>query len=138
MSDQNNVQLQNPDPAAHAHHADRHLSDRARLRSVVWGIALVALGTIFLLDKLDLFESIDLLQDWWPLLLIAFGLYRGAHFLTGVGVWLLIGELELFGLSYSTSWPVILIVIGAAAVIRALTSHDEDHRRCCGLAGDRR
>lgn len=103
--------------------------DRRRGRSIFWGITLIVLGLLFTVDKLDLFETMDLLRDWWPVLLIAFGIASGAYVVAGVGVWLLIGGLGLYGLTYSTSWPVILIIAGAGIIVRAATGGHRHHRR---------
>src|SRR5262245_663430 len=40
--------------------------------------------------------------------------------LIGIGVWMLISQLHLFGLSFSTSWPLFVILIGVIMVVRGV------------------
>ena len=103
--------------------------DETSLRSIFWGVTLIALGLFFTVDQLDIFETTDLLREWWPLLLIAFGIYNRGFVVTGIGIWLLISGHGWFGLTYSTSWPVILIVAGLGIVLQAIFG--EPHRRDC-------
>jgi hypothetical protein len=92
-----------------------------RSGSVVGGTILIAVGTIFLLDKFLVAE----IWQYWPLILIAIGVAnlfdgekRGWGFtLIAVGTWLLIATLRLFGLNYGNSWPILLILIGTAIIL---------------------
>jgi hypothetical protein len=43
-------------------------------RSVVWGGVLIAIGAVLLLDSLGTLELGGLLQTYWPLLLVAWGI----------------------------------------------------------------
>ena len=36
-----------------------------------------------------------------------------------LGVWLQIARLKLFGLTFRTSWPLLLIALGAGIILRA-------------------
>lgn len=40
--------------------------------SLTWGIVLMALGVLFILD-LNFDVSLDWIEDWWPLVLVIFG-----------------------------------------------------------------
>ncbi len=60
----------------------------------ITGIVLLALGTLLLLDNLDLiyFDLVDFIGDWWPAILILVGVneilkgnHSGGWFLTGLG-----------------------------------------------------
>ena len=42
--------------------------------SLFWGVLLVAIGALFLLDNLRLLDFGDIIHDFWPLILIAIGL----------------------------------------------------------------
>lgn len=42
---------------------------------------------------------------------------RRGFILMAVGLWLLINTLDLFGLSYDTSWPLLLVLIGTATLL---------------------
>ena len=120
----------------------RHLQD-AQLscdrgtpqRRLLWGAALVALGTIFLLDRLawiDLTQYLGPQTRWWhflPLLIALGGFIRliSARSVRQVvkggvrivlGVWLFACLEQLWGLSFENSWPVLLVAIGLQMLVR--------------------
>lgn len=103
-----------------------------RSGSVVGGTILIAVGTIFLLDKLLIAD----IWQYWPLILVAIGVAnlfdrekRGWGFtLIAVGAWLLISTLRLFGLSYGNSWPILLILIGTAIILDGAFGGDGSSR----------
>jgi hypothetical protein len=82
------------------------------------GLVLIAAGIASLLERAHVFETISVSQ-WWPLLLIAIGLAklrrpeerrRGWLFL-GLGGWCLF--VALTALTFSDTWPMLLLVWGA-------------------------
>ena len=96
--------------------------------SFVTGLLLIGLGSIFLLDQLDLAEVGSLIRRWWPMILVMMGvpkllkpstMWSGLWLIT-IGAWLQIAHLRLFGLTYRTSWPLLLIALGAGMAIRAM------------------
>jgi len=97
---------------------------------LVFGLIVVALGTLWTLDNLDILESEPILR-WWPALLLLVGIAR----LTGIGarrqpvagtVFSIVGlvllgnELELLNVRIWELWPVALIVVGSALVFRSV------------------
>jgi len=95
---------------------------------LVGGAVLVLVGVNALLANLNLFNTV---WRYWPLLLIGVGLerlVRPAHknktgagiWLCLIGAWLLISNLELFGLGYSKSWPLLILGTGISIVWSAL------------------
>src|ERR1044071_8065478 len=75
--------------------------------------------------------EIGMLWRYWPLILIALGIVNayeafrrrqgdGSYFLLGVGIWMLAGSFNLFGLTYSSAFPLGVIVVGLGAVIHAI------------------
>lgn len=44
----------------------------------------------------------------------------GGVWLIGVGCWLLISRTHVFGLDYSTSWPLLIVLAGLMIVIRGV------------------
>jgi cell wall-active antibiotic response 4TMS protein YvqF len=38
--------------------------------------------------------------------------------LVAIGSWMLVSELHLFGLTYHTSWPLLIVVLGVSIIIR--------------------
>lgn len=108
-------------------------SERATVRinaRLVFGLVVIIIGVLFTLENFDVLDAGDYLR-FWPLALIAFGFVQALQpssrsaravgvILAVVGVWLLLGELGLIDWSLWDLWPVILILVGASLVWRAL------------------
>ena len=97
--------------------------------ALINGLLLIGLGVLFLLDRLRVEDFGDLLRTYWPSIIILFGIshvlrresiWSGA-WLVVIGVWLQLVRLQLFGLNYGNSWPLIVIASGAGITLRALT-----------------
>lgn len=97
--------------------------NRSRL---LFGAAVVALGTVFLLEALDVVANGgDIVATWWPTVLIAAALLMlpTSHWMTpaavgGVGVLLLLATTDVLDLSSEAIWPIVLIVIGLSLLVR--------------------
>jgi hypothetical protein len=107
---------------------------RPRFGQVLVGLALMLVGLGFLMHRLDVWH-VHLSARFWPLILLVIGAAkfldgpvenrdgrsrRGGMWLIYIGVWGLISEFELFGLSYDTSWPLLVIALGLNIVWRAV------------------
>lgn len=98
----------------------------SRWSTLAWGLILIVVGGLFLAEELALADFGHLIRDYWPALLILFGIAKlfgresrgGGLTLIAVGSWLQIANLELFGFDWS-SWPLLLILIGVATILRA-------------------
>ena len=112
-------------------HADCHL---------VFGIALVALGALMLVDRMAI---VDVRISYWPFFVLAFAFVkllnppsteqglrsgRGAAWLLVIGCWGIVNEFHLFGLDYDTSWPLLVVAAGLMMVWRWYEGPD-----ACGL-----
>ncbi len=97
---------------------------------LVLGIVLLGAGVATLLDNVDAWE-IGMLWRFWPLILIALGLANayealrrrqgdGSYFLLGIGIWMLVGSFNVFGLSYGSAFPLAIIVVGFGTVLHAI------------------
>jgi predicted membrane protein len=91
---------------------------------LVAGVAVIALGALFLMDNAGLVHAFQVLL-WSPLLLSVYGVARLAGrrrsvaaglLLTFLGVWFTLGNL---GLIHVSLWPIILILIGGVLVARS-------------------
>lgn len=99
-----------------------------RWSSLVGGIILIVFGGLFLVDTLDLADFGSAIRDYWPLIIVAVGVPKlfdrerrgGGIWLIAVGIWLQISNLGLFGLDWSSSWPVLLILVGAGMILHAI------------------
>lgn len=99
-----------------------------KITSVLWGIALIAAGTIFALNALDI-TSIDVFFDgWWSLFLIipcAVGLFTekeksGNFFGLLLGIFLLLCAQDI--LSFSLLWELFLPAVVIWAGLRLVFS----------------
>jgi len=90
------------------------------------GIVMITLGVLFLLSKLEIADLHDVIRRYWPVIIIIVGATKlfsretiwGGLWLIAVGGCLQISHLRLFGLTYRSSWPLLLIVLGAGMVLR--------------------
>jgi predicted membrane protein len=91
---------------------------------VFFGILLIGIGVILLLDRLYIIDAFDYLR-YWPLLIVLFGAVKfirsrkAAGFMTGLLIMLIGGLLSINNLTYYHIhfwewWPIIIIMIGAS------------------------
>lgn len=100
---------------------------------LVGALVLIALGVLFFLSE---FDVLDLSGNWWAIFILAPGLYllwrayqtysetgalagQVASQAGGGAVLLVIGLIFLFDLDWGRFWPLILIVVGVAALLGA-------------------
>jgi hypothetical protein len=100
---------------------------------VTWGVTLILLGTLFLLERFGLLPSWAWHFQWWAMLVIAIGIVllctprRADHVGNGVmfvllGVWFLLVTNHQYGLTWQNSWPLALVATGAGTVARAIAA----------------
>ena len=109
--------------------------------AVVGGSIIVAVGAAMLLDRTGL-TGIRGSQLFTPMVLMCLGaalmLDRGRDcgeescwgrrrhgsirglWLVAIGAWMMVSQAHVFGLSYSTSWPLFLVIVGLMMVIRGV------------------
>ncbi|MEC5163172.1 MULTISPECIES: LiaF transmembrane domain-containing protein [unclassified Janthinobacterium] len=103
-----------------------------RRKQLLGGAALIGVGTLFLLDRLDLLE-LELRQLWhyWPLILVALGVNKllpptsPRHILGGLwliyfAAWYYISFEQMWGMSFGVTWPFLLIGWGVGLVLEPL------------------
>lgn len=92
------------------------------------GIVLMIIGGIFLFEEMGFADFGDVIESYWPMIVVLVGVVNlfsretagNGLWLILVGAWLQISHMGLFGLSWATSWPLLLIVIGAGMVGQSL------------------
>lgn len=104
--------------------------EKDRSGGIAMGLVLILIGALFLADRFNLMDLGDV-WDYWPLLLIAYGVVKlvtgrnGEAVGSGItwtlfGLWFLAVQLDWYGLTYADSWPIALVAVGGGMVVRAL------------------
>lgn len=102
---------------------------------IVVGLIILGMGMVLLADRyLD--TDVRLVRSWWPLILVIMGVGRlaslpdapqrragcrrsGVWFII-LGVWAFVSDSHIFGFTFGTSWPLLLIGSGVLLVWRSL------------------
>jgi hypothetical protein len=125
---------------------EQSMPPRAKAGRLTVGLIILTLGVLMLVDRLNYFD-ISVMRLFPGMVLIALGLSRIALaqldpasvgggnrslnprpagradlrqglWLMTVGTWLIVNAVHLFGLTYGTSWPLLLIAGGVFIVAR--------------------
>jgi len=110
-------------------HRRRHRIRQARMMPA---IVLIAVGAIFFLNNLHIFDFRDLLR-YWPVILIGVGMLKlvdshdhgsrlGGAILTVVGAIFLAPKLGFWDVSIGELWPLILIGVGGLLLLQRLST----------------
>jgi len=97
---------------------------------IFWGLILILLGVLFLLDQMGRADFGDLVSRWWPLILIAAGLWQlissdfrelaGGLFLIILGTIIQLAKLEILGRHlWRYIWPALIIGLGLWVLLGA-------------------
>jgi hypothetical protein len=94
----------------------------------LFGLLLIAVGAVILLDQTGAIDADTSIGEWWPVVIIVLGLGQlaeqrrvsiGPLIVTGVGVLLLLVELDVLpGSFWDYFWPTTLIAFGVWLVLR--------------------
>ena len=109
----------------------------AARKQVMWGLVLIAVGVIFLLDRMGIADLREL-WHYWPLLIVAAGInqtigYPSAReFSNGlwtvfIGLWLFAVFEGILGLTLRNSWPLFLLMAGLQMVLRPVIDRRFPH-----------
>lgn len=106
------------------------MDNKIPLGKLAVGIVLLLVGILGFTDILDV---IDLREIWrfWPVFLIFIGVSSeidalrerrsgGGYIVAAIGVWLLFGNLHLFGLGRRSAMPLGIAVVGLGMILHAL------------------
>jgi hypothetical protein len=112
------------------HRIRRHRHSHHPAHRVIFGLGVIGIGTLALLDNLNTF-GIPLLRTFWPLALVLFGLSRivwprhAGSWLFGLALVVVGGvmtaqNLDLVSIRLRDWWPVFIILAGASILLRGL------------------
>ncbi|AVR96391.1 LiaF transmembrane domain-containing protein [Pseudoduganella armeniaca] len=113
------------------HSTTLHATHRQR-RQVIWGLTLVVFGVAYLLQRDD-DAAVARLWQYWPWVLVAFGANSmlpptdGRRFVDGLsqvlfGAWFWVTWEGWWGLTFSNSWPLLIIVAGLGMALQPLAN----------------
>jgi hypothetical protein len=95
---------------------------------IFWGLLLLGVGTFLLLSRLHVFDFDWTIHRFWPLIVIIVGVSHIVHrktvwsglWIVAVGVWLQMVTLHLYGFTYASSWPLLLVILGGGIIVRTI------------------
>ncbi len=111
---------------------------RFSVQNAVTGSLFIAFGTILLLQHLNIVNWYDLglssIWQLWPFILVFIGIGKLADapslyhinkgfWLVFLGLWLYVSINHVFGLSFSETWPAMLIAWGVSLMWDSLTKN---------------
>lgn len=132
------------------HHRLQSIFRHQRRDQLLWGLSLVAIGVLFLLDRLD---AVDLpgLWQYWPVWVALIGVARllpptspkrilGGLWMICIAAWWTVSYQRLWGFSFQNSWPFFIIAWGLGLVLQPLLERlfarsdetNEEHRHEMG------
>ena len=107
------------------------------LKQLYGGLAVLAVGIIFILQNLELVH-IGTIWRYWPLILIAIGIgkiidpksERGVGLVEVVaGLTFLAINFRIFGLNYRNAWPLVIVFVGLSIVVKSFTERNANSAR---------
>ncbi|MDQ1265082.1 MAG: hypothetical protein QG635_232 [Bacteroidota bacterium] len=104
----------------------------------IFGLILIIIGGIFLLNVFGMWEAAEIISTWWPVVVMLFGIYiiinNRASVFTGivvfaVGALLQASKLDMIpGGFWSAFWPLLLVLIGLAMIGNLFHKHNIKHQ----------
>ncbi|HEX3067746.1 MAG TPA: DUF5668 domain-containing protein [Thermoanaerobaculia bacterium] len=115
---------------------------RINADGLFWGLLLIGGGTLLLLQRFHVADFSWNLGSWWPLFIVLVGMSKLAHrrsiwsglWVIALGAWLQAVNLHWYGLTYNSSWPLLLVILGAGMIGRTII---ESFRRRDAVEGER-
>ena len=102
----------------------RHLLDPGR---ALFGLTIVAVGALFLLEAFGVLDAGEAVSNWWPALVVAGGLLQlaerprspvGPLIVTGIGILLLLDTTgAIQGDAWKYTWPAAAVAVGVAIML---------------------
>lgn len=103
---------------------------RSHNHGIFFGVVVVAIGCLLLLDNLGIVRFRDIWQ-YWPVLLIVWGMshlidsrtpsgWIWGGMIALVGTLFLLDNLDIFVFNFAIAWPILLIAFGVTVLVGAL------------------
>ena len=96
--------------------------------SLFTGVVMILMGVVFMLAEFDVVEFGDIMSLYWPMIIVFLGASKlfdrstvwSGLWLLAMGIWMQAARLQAFGLTFGSSWPLLMIVFGAGVIVRAI------------------
>ena len=112
-------------------------------KQMMWGLVLILVGLVFLLDRMDVLDASEI-WHYWPLLLVVAGInqtigypsakeFTNGLWLVFIGLWLFAVSEGFLGLTFRNSWPLFILMWGVQLVLgpviarRFPSNREKDH-----------
>jgi hypothetical protein len=112
-------------------------------KQMMWGLVLIVVGLVFLLDRMNVLDASDI-WHYWPLLLVVAGInqtigypsakeFTNGLWLVFIGFWLFAVSEGFLGLTFRNSWPLFILMWGVQLVLgpviarRFPSTREKDH-----------
>ena len=103
-----------------------------RAGGLMWGLTLMLVGTLILLQYLDVVPFMAW-RHWWPFLVVAMGIAQvvvgrspkrigDGVALALTGGWFYVASNNIWGLTWRNSWPLVLVASGMGLVVRSIAA----------------
>jgi len=100
---------------------------------IFWGLLLIAAGTFLLLGRLGIGDFSWTLRKFWPVIIMIIGVSKlfhrrsiwGGLWMITLGAWLQAVTLHFHGFTYESSWPLLLVILGAGIILRTIVGRPE-------------
>jgi len=100
---------------------------------IFWGLLLIAAGTFLLLGRLGIGDFSWTLRKFWPVIVMIIGVSKlfhrrsiwGGLWMITLGAWLQAVTLHFHGFTYESSWPLLLVILGAGIILRTIVGQPE-------------
>lgn len=107
-------------------------SRRGGMKGLAWGLFFIGLGVAMLLSELGWLHG-DVWRHIWPFWPAIFGvghLVQGRSaksigdgvFMLLISGYLFVSNEELYGLGWSRSWPLVLVALGVAELVKVIAA----------------
>jgi hypothetical protein len=95
---------------------------------IFWGLLLIAAGIFLLLGRLGIADFSWTIRKFWPLVVVIIGISKlfhrrsiwGGLWMITLGAWLQAVTLHFHGFTYESSWPLLLVILGAGIIVRTI------------------
>lgn len=105
---------------------------KPHITRLITGIGIIIIGVILLLSNLGVASFGQIVNDWWPLIIIGAGIimflndvknYLWAILVTGVGIALQLRELNITDINvFQLFWPAVIVVVGLSIILNRMGS----------------